>query len=146
MPPASATFGDLLRQYRLAAGLTQAGLAERAGLSVHGIQKLERGATHPYRDTAQRLIRALRLEADDKVRLQAAVAPVRRHNPAASSPSSEDAAHDNLPVPMTSLIGRELATTEVVRLVADTRLLTLTGVGGCGKTRLATEVARAVRD
>ena len=45
-------FGDLLRQYRQAAGLTQEALAERAGLSVHGIQKLERGVTHPYRDTA----------------------------------------------------------------------------------------------
>ncbi len=61
MPPTSATFGELLRQYRLAAGLTQEGLAERAGLSEHGIQKLERGATHPYRETAQRLELALQL-------------------------------------------------------------------------------------
>ena len=62
MPPASATlFGDLLRQYRVAAGLTQAALAERAGLSVHGIQKLERGVTRPYRHTAQRLESALAL-------------------------------------------------------------------------------------
>ena len=143
-PPTA--FGDLLRRFRLSAGMTQQDLAERAGLSVHGIQKLERGATHPYRDTAQRLIQALRLEADDKVRLQAAAAPVRRHHPATSSTGSEGAAHNNLPVPMTSLIGRELATREVVRLLADTRLLTLTGVGGCGKTRLALEVARAVRD
>ena len=65
-------FGDLLRQYRLAAGLTQEGLAERAGLSVHGIQKLERGATHPFRDTASRLERALQLEQDDRARLLAA--------------------------------------------------------------------------
>ena len=42
-PP--TTFGDLLRHHRQAAGLTQQELAERAGLSVHGIQKLERGAT-----------------------------------------------------------------------------------------------------
>lgn len=91
--PASA-FGDLLRRFRQAAGMTQQDLAERAGLSVHGIQKLERGATHPYRDTAQRLIQALHLEADDRVRLQAAVAPVRRRNPAASSTGSEDATHN----------------------------------------------------
>jgi transcriptional regulator with XRE-family HTH domain len=55
------TFGDLLRQHRLAPGLTQEALAERAGLSVHGIQKLERGATRPYRDTAQHRCRAFRL-------------------------------------------------------------------------------------
>jgi transcriptional regulator with XRE-family HTH domain len=48
------TFADLLRLYRQAAGLTQEQLAERADLSVHGIEKLERGAMHPYRDTARR--------------------------------------------------------------------------------------------
>jgi transcriptional regulator with XRE-family HTH domain len=42
-------FGELLRKHRLAAELTQELLAERAALSVNGIQKLERGATHPYR-------------------------------------------------------------------------------------------------
>jgi len=76
-PP--TTFGDLVRHHRQAAGLTQQELAERAGLSVHGIQKLERGATRPYRDTAQRLIVALRLGADDRSRFQAAVTPVRRN-------------------------------------------------------------------
>ena len=76
-PP--TTFGDLLRHHRQAARLTQQELAERAGLSVHGVQKLERGATHPYRDTAQRLIQALQLAADDQARLRATVLPVRRH-------------------------------------------------------------------
>jgi transcriptional regulator with XRE-family HTH domain len=75
----TATFGDLLRHHRLAAGLTQEALAEQAGLSVHGIQKLERGATHPYRDTAERLMLALRLAPDDQARFRAAVQPVRRH-------------------------------------------------------------------
>ena len=43
------SFGDLLRSHRLRLGLTQEGIAERAGLSVNAIQKLERGGTHPYR-------------------------------------------------------------------------------------------------
>ena len=47
------SFGDLLRTHRLKLGLTQEGVAERAGLSVHAIQKLERGTTHPYRDTTK---------------------------------------------------------------------------------------------
>ena len=72
---APSTFGDLLRDHRQAAGLTQQQLAERAGLSVHGIQKLERGATHPYRDPAQRLIAALQLEADDKSSFEARLRP-----------------------------------------------------------------------
>ena len=48
----SASFGELLRPHRQAGGLAQRKLAERAGLSVHGIQKLERGVTHPSLDTA----------------------------------------------------------------------------------------------
>ncbi len=55
---AAATFGELLRQHRLDQGLTQETLAERAGISAHGIQKLERGLTHPYRETTERLSRA----------------------------------------------------------------------------------------
>jgi len=142
---APSTFGDLLRHYRQAAGLTQQQLAERAGLSVHGIQKLERGATHPYRDTAQRLIAALQLEARDKSSFEAAVAPVRRHSatPAAEPPLAR---RHNLPLSTTRLIGRETAIDEVVGRLADTRLLTLTGVGGCGKTRLALEVGRSLID
>src|SRR5881409_958581 len=91
-------FGDLLRHFRQAAGLTQQELAERAGLSVHGIQKLERGATHPYRDTAQRLIVALQHEADDRSRFQAAVTPVRRHGATTPVSTSGEMRH-NLPSP-----------------------------------------------
>jgi transcriptional regulator with XRE-family HTH domain len=141
---APSTFGDLLRQHRQTAGLTQQELAERAGLSVHGIQKLERGATRPYRDTAQRLIVALRLGAEDRSRFHAAVAPVRRHTSAPRGKASDGAVRHNLPSPTTSLVGREDATVEIRRRLAGTRLLTLTGVGGCGKTRLALEVARTV--
>src|SRR5215218_6543617 len=48
----------------------------------------------------------------------------------------------NLPLERTSFIGRDRERLEVKRLLAMTRLLTLTGAGGCGKTRLALEVAR----
>jgi predicted ATPase len=52
----------------------------------------------------------------------------------------------NLPVELTSFIGRERELAEVERLLATSRLVTLTGAGGCGKTRLALQVARAVSD
>ena len=50
----------------------------------------------------------------------------------------------NLPAPRSSLVGRERDIVEVERQLAVTRLLTLTGAGGSGKTRLALEVARGL--
>src|SRR5437867_2901523 len=47
----------------------------------------------------------------------------------------------NLPTPLTTFIGRERELTEVQQLLADHRLVTLTGPGGCGKTRLALRMA-----
>ena len=51
------------------------------------------------------------------------------------------AALDNLPLELSSFVGRAREMAEVRRLLADYRLLTLTGPGGCGKTRLALAVA-----
>jgi hypothetical protein len=53
----------------------------------------------------------------------------------------------NLPLELSSFVGREREISEIKRLLADNRLLTLTGSGGCGKTRLALAVAfEAVED
>jgi transcriptional regulator with XRE-family HTH domain len=138
-PVVPPPFSELLRRHRLAAGLTQEALAERAGLSVTGIQKLERGPGHPYRDTVERLIAGLSLSFEAQADLRAAS---RRLSDRRSDDTSERSA--TLPVALTSFVGREREIAELSGLLASVRLLTLTGVGGCGKTRLALEVARAV--
>src|SRR6266545_7163754 len=51
---------------------------------------------------------------------------------------------NNLPLQRTSFVGREQEVEDVKRLLVTTQLLTLTGAGGCGKTRLAVQVAREV--
>ena len=58
--------------------------------------------------------------------------------------SSEPRALDNLPHPLTSFIGREAELVDVRKTICKKSLVTLTGAGGSGKTRLALEVARSL--
>lgn len=55
--------------------------------------------------------------------------------------TSDSAATQPIPIPLTSFIGRSTEITELTRLVNEHRLVTLTGAGGVGKTRLAVELA-----
>ena len=69
----------------------------------------------------------------------------RDHTMAASATPPATARQTNLPRALTSLIGRTWERREVAGLLAGSRLLTLTGPGGCGKTRLALKVAEDVQ-
>jgi len=71
--PGPTAFGSLLKRLRIAAGLTQEALAERAGLSVRAISDLERGVNRaPHDDTLQLLVEALSLHPADRAALLAA--------------------------------------------------------------------------
>ena len=132
-------FGQLLRRHRVAAGLTQEALAEQAGLSSRGLSDLERGLRRaPYRHTIERLAEALGLAPLERAAMAAAS---RREGPRTSVAPSQDPPNSTLPVALTSFVGRQKEVAEVRRLLQTTRLLTLSGAGGVGKTRLALEVA-----
>ena len=68
-------------------------------------------------------------------------AAVRRRNADAAAPVAQALPPHNLPGERTHFIGRERELAECARLLGDTRVLTLTGIGGCGKTRLALKLA-----
>lgn len=65
-----------------------------------------------------------------------------RSNPAAARMHTHPAATPDLPAPLTAFIGREREVDDVVNMVSQHRLVTITGAGGSGKSRLALEAAR----
>ncbi len=144
-PPA---FGALLRRHRLDAGLTQEALAERAELGVRTLQGLERGENHPQAETVRHLVHALGLSGAPRTRFEAAAQPTpRRTRHASRAPPPRAAsgpAPTNLPAQLTSFVGRDAELRRVEQLLAATRLLTLTGPGGVGKTRLAQQAAASL--
>jgi predicted ATPase/DNA-binding XRE family transcriptional regulator len=133
-------FGARLRRMREAAGLTQEELAVRAGLSRNAVGALERGfRKRPYPHTVRSLAHALELSEQERTALLSAVP---KEGGADASLVSAPATEPDLPRPTTSLLGREREMAEIRTYLQEPRLLTLTGTGGVGKTRLAIEAAR----
>src|SRR5215472_15989956 len=113
-----ARFGELLRERRLATKLTQAGLAELAGVSTRTVQDLERGLSQPHRDTLNRIMQALALTAEDRSELQAATRPTPRRRTSRQPdslpvPPSVAAVAHNLPSPLTSFVNRARELAEI---------------------------------
>jgi predicted ATPase/transcriptional regulator with XRE-family HTH domain len=130
------SFASLLRGLRADAGLTQEALAHVAGLSPRSVSDLERGINRTARqDTALLLADALRLTGPRRASFVAAA----RGKVLPSRPT-------NLPGQLTAFVGRVTEQSEVRALAGSSRLVTLTGPGGCGKTRLGLQVAEDLLD
>lgn len=136
-------FGVLLGRYRVAIGLTQEELAERAGLSVEAISALERGLrTRPRAITVRKLADALHLSQDDRGILEHAV------QGASAAPRDAVALPEGNflgALPSGELVGRS-EECERIRWVLDAvmngsgHLVLLSGEVGVGKTRLLQDV------
>ena len=139
-PGAPGSFGAQLKALREAAGFTQDELATIAGLSVYGVSALERGERRrPHVETVRALSAALDLTGPTR---DALLASARAAAPTAAVGQLRDV---SLPLALTVLLGREADVQTLRQWLADpaARLITLTGPGGGGKTRLALELARA---
>jgi predicted ATPase/transcriptional regulator with XRE-family HTH domain len=134
--------GSLIRRYRQAIGLSQEELAERVvpALGHNTISDVERGRTRPHRHTLDALATALGLDEQQRAEL------LLSWRTSGETGTSEPRPHHNLPAQSTSLVGRqrELAATSARLRAPGVRLLTLTGTGGIGKTRLALQTAMNV--
>jgi hypothetical protein len=107
-------------------------------MTASGVSALERGhRRRPYAHTVRSLAAALALPEADRNALFAAT----RRPAGLPTPTSQAARPGNLPLRLTSFIGREHESADLAHRVGATRVLTMTGPGGVGKTRLALEVA-----
>ena len=137
------TFASLLHDLRLDSGLSQDALASRAGLSRDAIAALERGRRkRPRPETARVLADALGIQGAARSNFLTHA----RGNAATARWTPEVERVENVsPAASTSVIGRENEIARVIDLLELHRFVTLTGPGGIGKTRLATEVMSRTR-
>jgi len=146
-PEQFETFGQILRFLRQRAGLTQRELSIAVGYSESQMSRLEQNQRAPDEAAlAARFVSALQVEAEPEWAarlLELGAASRAEGRPEEPAPAAEaPLAPNNLPVQLTNFIGREAELAEVRQLLrGGARLVTLTGPGGTGKTRLALEAA-----
>jgi predicted ATPase/transcriptional regulator with XRE-family HTH domain len=159
------SFGAWLKKQRRALDLTQQALADRAGCSLVTIRKFESDERRPSRQLAELLADCLAITADERetfiafarqpeLTLSALAPPGSLQIPPLPAPAATPLLPPprkavpeppiNLPAPLTGLIGRETDVAAVCEMLLrpSVRLVTLTGAGGTGKTRLAIETAK----
>ncbi|MEU5668258.1 helix-turn-helix domain-containing protein [Streptomyces longwoodensis] len=134
-------FGSLMRRHRLRIGLTQRELADLSTISVRAIRDLEQGrATRPRTDTVRLIADGLRLGPKARADLESAAHQGRRsaalHERFVTAPPAP-------PVATHPLFGRDAEARVLTDELASgtERLVTVVGLSGVGKTRLALEVA-----
>ena len=109
-----------------------------SGRPEHALAQYER-----LRDALQKGMGTQPTEATRRLRDEIAAGRLPTAQPAGGiREEPADATKHNLPAPRTSFVGRDREMVEIKRALTMTRLLTLTGTGGSGKTRLAIEVTR----
>ena len=155
MENAGISFSQWLKRQRRAHDFTQEELASRVGCALVTLRKIESGERRPSKEIAQRLAEVLDVPEAERAHFVAfaravypdevappppLVAPDTAIPPARTEAVRPARSH-NLPVQLTSFVGREREIARVLGLLDSTRLLTLTGAGGSGKTRLALQVA-----
>jgi len=140
---AEVTFGEWLKRRRKTQGLTQIELAQQVHCSVSAIRKFETEQRRPSEQIVAQLVEIFNIPPEEQELFQKFVrgdwmaapanieeAPWRTSNP-----------KHNLPIQLTSFIGRKKETKDIKRLLKDTRILSLVGPGGNGKTRLSIQLA-----
>ena len=132
------SFGVWLRKQRRALDLSRQAFADQVGCAEVTLRRIEAGTLKPSKELAEILLEKLGIPETERPQWISFARGLSGF-PITSS-SSQNKLLTNLPAPLTTFIGREKEQADVIRLVTKHRLVTLTGPGGVGKTRLSTKV------
>jgi len=135
------SFGTWLRQRRRALDLTQQTFADRVGCARITLSRIEADTLKPSKELAIILLEKVGIPPSERepwVRFARGLSGLPSK---ASQQSTSIRTKTNLPASLTSFIGRENEIAEVKQALNEHRLVTLTGSGGTGKTRLSLQVA-----
>jgi predicted ATPase/DNA-binding XRE family transcriptional regulator len=145
------SFGPWLRRKRMALGLTQAALASQVFCSAATIRKLEAEERRPSEQIVGRLADIFKIPETGQIEF---LNFARGNLDSAPGGIIEDVPwqvpitipYANIPIPISSFIGREKNVKDIIQLLGKDRLITLTGPGGVGKTRLAIQSSNELLD
>src|SRR6266498_4218451 len=132
------SFGEWLRKQRRALDLSRQAFADQVGCAEVTLRRIEAGTLKPSKELVSILLEKLGIPKTELSQwtsfARGLSGPPHQSTPSLSKPIT------NLPAPLTTFIGRAKEQSEVIKLIAKYRLITLTGSGGVGKTRFAIKV------
>jgi transcriptional regulator with XRE-family HTH domain len=136
------SFGTWLRKQRRALDLSRQALADQVGCAEVTLRRIETGTLKPSKELASILLEKIGIAEAERPQWISFARGLSGF-PLSSTPLSNKLL-TNLPAPITTFIGREKEQSDVIQLLAKHRLVTLTGSGGVGKTRLSIKVGERV--
>jgi predicted ATPase/DNA-binding XRE family transcriptional regulator len=140
------SFGSWLRQRRRMLDLTQLACANLVGCSRSTLRRIEAGDLKPSKELALIFLEKLGIpnsERSEWVRFARGLSAIPQKSTLEFVPIRRST---NLPVTLTTFIGRENEQAQIISLIAKYRLVTLIGPGGVGKTRLALQACQKLMD
>jgi predicted ATPase/DNA-binding XRE family transcriptional regulator len=134
------SFGSWLRKQRKSLDLSQKTFASQVGCAEVTLRRIEAGTLKPSRELAGILFEKIGIPQSERPQWFSFARGLSGFPPQFLPLVTRQ--FTNLPEPLTSFIGRQREQADVIRLISIHRLVTLTGSGGVGKTRLSIKVGQ----